>query len=84
MRTILITLWLLVLAACGSDTTEDYLARAREYLAANDQAAATIELQNALQLDGKSAEAIFEFAQDTHARNLPDREDGGQNQTCLY
>jgi len=58
MRTLLLTLALLALAGCGkSDTTEDYLARAQDYLAQADYPAATIELQNALKLDGSSAQA---------------------------
>lgn len=58
MRIFLVTLALLIVAACGdSNTTEQYLARAKEYMASNDYPAATIELQNALRLDGSSAEA---------------------------
>jgi len=59
VRNILFILAVLTLAACGSDelTSEQYLARARGYLQASDEAAAAIELQNALKLDGNSAEA---------------------------
>jgi putative PEP-CTERM system TPR-repeat lipoprotein len=59
MRTLILSLALLALAACGGGekSTEHHLARAKEYIAADDTAAATIELQNALQLDGDSAEA---------------------------
>lgn len=58
MRTILLILTMLFIAACSeSETTEQYLARAKEYFAAADYPAATIELQNALRLDGNSAEA---------------------------
>lgn len=58
MRTILLSLALLFIAACGeSETTEGYLVRAKDYIANADNAAATIELQNALRLDGSSAEA---------------------------
>jgi putative PEP-CTERM system TPR-repeat lipoprotein len=58
MRSILITFVLLLFAGCGaSDSPEQHLARARDYLAAQDYPAARIELQNAVRLDGSSAEA---------------------------
>ena len=58
MRAILITVTLLLAAACSDpDTPEDYLGRAKAFLAAGDDPAAAIELQNALGLDSSSGEA---------------------------
>lgn len=60
MRNTLFVLALTILAACGDDadqSSEQHLARAREFVAALAYNAAEIELKNALQLDGKSAEA---------------------------
>jgi cellulose synthase operon protein C len=58
MRNTFFTLGLLVLAACShEESSEAHLARAKEFLKASDVPAATIELQNALQLDGDSAES---------------------------
>ncbi len=58
MRNFIFTLALLILAACGGDeTSEQYLSRAKGYIAESDYPSATIELQNALKLDGASAEA---------------------------
>lgn len=58
MQNLLLALALLLLAACGGEqTSEQYLSRAKSYFAKSDYSSATIELQNALQLDGKSAEA---------------------------
>lgn len=48
----------LVLAAC-SDSPEKMLVSARDYLARDDLNAASIQLKNALQQDGKLAEARF-------------------------
>lgn len=60
MRILLVILTLSFIAACGeTETPEQYLARAKEYLANADSPAATIELQNALRLNGSSAEARF-------------------------
>ncbi len=57
MRNIFFALVLLTLAACGGKTSEEYLASAKGYIAESDNPSATIELQNALKLDGASAEA---------------------------
>jgi len=58
MRNIIFALVLLTLAACGGKKTSDeYLASAKGYIAQSDYPAATIELQNVLQLDAASAEA---------------------------
>lgn len=46
-----------LVVACTGKTVEDHIELAREYTAAGDQAAAIIELKNALQKDGASAEA---------------------------
>ena len=49
---------LLALAACGgSDSVEEHLARASQFIAASEYKAAVIELKNALQKDQQSAEA---------------------------
>jgi putative PEP-CTERM system TPR-repeat lipoprotein len=43
---------------CGGEkSSEQYLSRAKDYITESDYPSATIELQNALQLDGGSAEA---------------------------
>ncbi len=55
MRPIVFALILLALAACGR-TPEEHLARAKDNIAKSDYPAATSELQNALELDSKSAE----------------------------
>jgi putative PEP-CTERM system TPR-repeat lipoprotein len=57
MRTVIFSIVLLALTACGGNSPENHLAKAKEFIAANNTAAATIELQNALQKDGNSAEA---------------------------
>lgn len=58
MRYIFFTVALLILAACGGDvSSEQYLDRAKGYIAESDYPSATIELQNALQLDGDAVEA---------------------------
>jgi len=58
MRNIILAFVLLTLAACGGKKTSDeYLASAKDYIAQADYPAAMIELQNALQLDGASAES---------------------------
>lgn len=58
MRNIFFTLVLLMLAACSQEqSSESYLARAKELLSASDVPGASIELQNALRLDGDSAES---------------------------
>ena len=58
MRNIFLAIVLLLLVACaGKKTSEEYLASAKDYIAQSDYPAATIELQNALQLDGNAAEA---------------------------
>jgi len=56
MRTIFLILTLFALTACEG-SSDDYLARAKEYLAAGDHPAAIIELKNALVQDKGSAEA---------------------------
>ena len=58
MRNLLLTLALAALVACGKTvTSEEYLARAKNYIEASDYASATIELQNALKQDPGQAEA---------------------------
>ncbi len=58
MRHILACLLLIGLVACGSDeSSEQYLARARDFVAEADYKSATIELKNALRLDAEAAEA---------------------------
>jgi putative PEP-CTERM system TPR-repeat lipoprotein len=51
---------LVSLAACGTESSsEDHVARAKEFIATEDYKSATIELKNALQKDNKSAEARY-------------------------
>jgi putative PEP-CTERM system TPR-repeat lipoprotein len=51
---------LINLAACGwGSSTQDYLDRATEYMAAEEYESAIIELKNALQQDAQSAEARY-------------------------
>ena len=58
MRNGIFALILLTLAACGGKkTSEEYLSSAKDYIAESDYASASIELQNALQLDAASAES---------------------------
>ncbi|MEZ5501392.1 MAG: PEP-CTERM system TPR-repeat protein PrsT [Halioglobus sp.] len=57
MRTLLLSLVLLVLAGCSSDTPAEYLARAQDAIGRSDYAAAGIELKNALRLEPDSAQA---------------------------
>jgi len=57
MRNIVFALLLLTVVACSEKTSEEYLSSARDYIAESDYASATIELQNALQLDAASAES---------------------------
>jgi cellulose synthase operon protein C len=58
MRNIILTLALLILAACGTDeTSEQHLAKAKDYITKSEYPSAKIELQNTLKLDGSSAEA---------------------------
>jgi putative PEP-CTERM system TPR-repeat lipoprotein len=58
MRFICFSLALLLLAACGDEnTSERHIALAQGFIAELDFPAARIELQNALRLDGNSAEA---------------------------
>jgi putative PEP-CTERM system TPR-repeat lipoprotein len=58
MRHILACLLLIGLVACGNnESSEQYLASAREFVAEADYKAATIELKNALRLDADAAEA---------------------------
>ena len=58
-----LVLILVGLCACGSDTSsEEYLARAKEYIADANFAAASIELQNALKIDASLAEASWLLA----------------------
>ncbi len=58
MRNIIFSLALLILAACGADeTSEQYLSKAKDYIKESEYPSAKIELQNALKLDGASAEA---------------------------
>jgi Tfp pilus assembly protein PilF len=57
MRNTFFVLALLMLVACGGDTSEEYIARAKDYIAEADYPSAAIELQNALKLDGTAAEA---------------------------
>ena len=57
-RTLPVLLTLFVLAACSdSDTTEQYIQRATDAMAAAEYPEATIELKNALRQDPNSAEA---------------------------
>ncbi len=59
MRNRLFSLALMLLAACGTEeeSSEQHLARAKDFITASNYTSATIELQNALQLEGASAEA---------------------------
>jgi putative PEP-CTERM system TPR-repeat lipoprotein len=58
MRKLFFALLLSALVACGGQvTSEEYLARARNYIAESDYASASIELQNALKQDSNLAEA---------------------------
>ncbi len=58
MRTMVLTLALLALAACGfEESSETHLDRAKEYIETSDNEAAIIELQNTLKLNGASGEA---------------------------
>ncbi len=56
MRNVLFTLVLLSLAACGGETKEQHVARAKDFITAADYPAATLELHSALELDAASAE----------------------------
>ena len=58
----------IVLAGCGSKSTDDHLAKAKEAAAKQDHRTAVIELKNALQADGKSAEARFLLGQELLAQ----------------
>lgn len=49
----------LLIAGCGTDSPEKMLASAKDYLAKNDAAAATIQLKNALSKNPNLAEARF-------------------------
>lgn len=61
MRTLIYGLGLFVLLACGDGntdfTSEQYLQRAKSYFVEGDDPSATIELKNALQLQGDDPEA---------------------------
>lgn len=58
IRTLPVLLTVLFLVACGgSDSTEQYIQRATDAIAASEYPAATIELKNALRQDPNSAEA---------------------------
>jgi len=58
MRNCFLTLALLTLVACGGEeSSEQHLARAKDYINASDYPSAAIELKNALKLDDASAEA---------------------------
>ena len=46
-----------ILSACGGDSAEEYITRAKQFIAESNYYAATIELKNALQIDNKSGEA---------------------------
>jgi putative PEP-CTERM system TPR-repeat lipoprotein len=57
-RVVTLLALLLVLAACGAEySTEEHIARARQFIAQEKYDAAIIELKNALQNDGESGEA---------------------------
>ncbi len=56
-RTLCAIFLVTVLTACGGDSPEEYIARAKQFIAESSYDAATIELKNALQVDSKSAEA---------------------------
>ncbi len=58
LRTVALLLGLALAAGCG-DSPEALLASAKDYLAKNDHAAATIQLKNALAQNPNSAEARF-------------------------
>ena len=59
-RTVALSALLSIVAACGTEgSAEDHVARAKEFIAAEDYKSATIELKNALQLDKTSAEARY-------------------------
>lgn len=57
LRNFLLSLPLLLLVACSSDSANDYLARAQVAIESSQYAAATIELKNALRLDPELAQA---------------------------
>lgn len=56
-RTLCAVFLVTVLAACGGDSAEEYIARAKQFIAESNYDAATIELKNALQVDNTSGEA---------------------------
>lgn len=51
------------LGACSKESSESLLSKAEASLKAGDKKAATIELKNAIQQDGRNAEARFQLAQ---------------------
>jgi len=58
IRTLLVFLVALILTACGgSESTEQYIAKATDEMARSEYAAAAIELKNALRQDPNSAQA---------------------------
>ncbi|MFT5711169.1 MAG: putative PEP-CTERM system TPR-repeat lipoprotein [Halioglobus sp.] len=56
-RILCVVLFFSILSACGGDSAEEYIARAKQFIAESNYDAATIELKNALQVDSESGEA---------------------------
>ena len=56
-RTLCTVVLFAALVACGSDSADEYIARAEQFMAESNYDSATIELKNALQRDGKSGQA---------------------------
>jgi putative PEP-CTERM system TPR-repeat lipoprotein len=61
MRKSLLVLTLGLLISCSEQTSEQHLAKAQEYIAQQNNAAAIVSLKNAVQQAPKSAEARFEL-----------------------
>ncbi len=56
-KTLCTIVFVSILTACSGDSLDDYLARADKYVQEDNYDSAIIELKNALQLDGESAQA---------------------------
>jgi putative PEP-CTERM system TPR-repeat lipoprotein len=62
VRALAIVAVVVLLAACGRETSSSYLASARAHLAKKEYSAAVIELKNALRLEPNNAEARYLLA----------------------
>jgi putative PEP-CTERM system TPR-repeat lipoprotein len=62
VRALAIVAVVMLLAACGRETSSSYLASARAHLAKKEYSAAVIELKNALRLEPNNAEARYLLA----------------------